>query len=330
MKNRSLAVAYVLTLFCNALIFGFGARECKGENLTLAVSTLTFGHSPLWVAQRKGFYSQEGLDLEIPVLESGSRSMQALLGGSAQLAATGPEDLIRATEAGTPTVILAGVLNGLTHSLMANPKFKRVADLKGGKVAASSVTGSVTYALKVMLAKNDVHYPKDYLIIQIGGSGVRFAALKGGGIDAALVAEPLVLVAEEAGLSNTGFVGDYLPQIQVTVIGVKSDWAKANRGLVVRYLKGLVRTFRWLYANKEEGTEATSAIAKVEKKFGARGYQIYTEKRVWPIDGSPTMEGIKVVLDSMHADKILATPQRPEKYVDLSYLNEALKQLGPK
>jgi NitT/TauT family transport system substrate-binding protein len=256
--------------------------------------------------------------------------MQALLGGSTQLVATTPEDLIRATEAGAPTVILAGVLNGLTHSLMANPKFKRVGDLKGGKVAASSITGSVTYALKLMLAKNDVHYPKDYLIIQIGGSGVRFAALKSGGIDAALVAEPLALVAEEAGLNNIGFVGDYLPHMQVTVIGVKSDWAKANRPLVVRYLKGLVRTFRWLYANKEEGIEATSAIAKVEKKFGARGYQIYTGKQVWPIDGSPTMEGIKVVLDSMHTDKILAAPQRPEKYVDLSYLNEALKQLGAK
>ncbi len=328
MAHRSLIIVSILLSV--ALVFGFGGAESRAENLTLAVSTLTFGHSPLWVAQRKGFYGQEGLELEIPALESGSRAMQALLGGSAQIAATTPEDLIRATEAGTPTVILAGVLNGLTHSLMANPKIKRIADLKGGKVAASSVSGSVTYALKFMLAKNDLQYPKDYLIIQIGGSGVRFAALKGGGIDAALVAEPLALVAEEAGLNNAGLVSDYLPHMQVTVIGVRSDWAKANRGLVVRYLKGLVRTFRWLYANKDEGIEATSAVAKVEKKFGARGYKIYTEKQVWPMDGSPTMEGIKVVLDSMYADKILATPQRPEKFVDLSYLNEALKQLGAK
>lgn len=318
------------SILLGVFIISFGPTECRAENLTLAVSTLTYGHSPLWVAQRKGFYGQEGLELEIPALESGSRAMQALLGGSAQLAATTPEDLIRATEAGSPIVILAGVLNGLTHSLMTNPKIKRVADLKGGKVAASSVSGSVTYALKFMLAKNDLQYPKDYLIIQIGGSGVRFAALKGGGIDAAPIAEPLALVGEEAGLNNVGLVSDYLPHFQVTVIGVRSDWAKANRGLVVRYLKGLVRTFRWLYANRDEGIEATSAVAKVEKKFGARGYKIYTEKQVWPIDGNPTMEGMKVVLDSMHADKILAAPQRPEKYVDLSYLNEALKQLGVK
>jgi ABC-type nitrate/sulfonate/bicarbonate transport system substrate-binding protein len=330
MRMRNLTATLSRIVVGGLLILGFGASESRGESLKLGVSTLTYGHSPLWVAQRKGFYGQEGLDLEIPALESGSRAMQALLGGSTQLVATTPEDLIRATEAGTPTVILAGVLNALTHSLVAGPKFKRAADLRGGKVAASSVTGSVTYALKLMLAKNDLHYPKDYIIIQIGGSGVRFAALKGGGIDAALVAEPLALVAEEAGLSNIGFVGDYLPKMQVTVVGARSDWAKANRDVVVRYLKGLVRTFRWLHGNKEEGIEATSAVAKVEKKFGARGHGIYTARQVWPIDGNPTIEGMKVVLDSMHADKILATPQRPEKYLDLSYLNEALKQLPAK
>ncbi len=118
--------------------------------------------------------------------------------------------------------------------------------------------------------------------------------------------------------------------MQVTVIGAKSDWAKANRPLVVRYLKGLVRTFRWIYANKDEAVDATSNIAKVEKKFGARGYQIYTTRQVWPVDGAPTLAGMKVVLDSMDTDKILAAPQRPERYVDPSYLNEALKQLGAK
>ncbi len=327
MKGRNVAGTFGVTLFLIGFLFGLDPAESGGENLTLSLSTLTFGHSPLLVAQKKGFYGQEGLEVQIPVLESDSRAMQALLGGSVQLAATGPENLIRATEAGTPTVILAGVLNGLTHSLMASPKFKRVGDLRGGKVAASSVTGSVTYALKLMLAKNDLQYPKDYLIIQIGGSGMRWAALQSGGIDAALVAEPLTLIAEEAGLSNLGFVGDYLPHMQVTVVAAKSDWARANRGVVVRYLKGLVRTFQWIYGNKEEAIEATSSVAKVEKKFGARGYGIYTARHVWPSDGSPTLEGIKVVLDYMREAKILSSSQRPEKYVDLSYLNEALKEL---
>lgn len=321
------AGSFTLTLFLFGILLSFAPEESRGENLTLSVSTLTYGHSPVFVAQNKGFYSQEGLEVQIPVVESGSRAMQALLGGSVQLTASTPEDIIRAAEAGTPMVILAGVLNGLTHSLMASPKFKKMEDLRGGKVAASSVTGTVTYALKLMLAKRDLQYPKDYLIIQIGGSGVRWAALRNGGIDAALVAEPLTLVAEEAGLSNLGFIGDYLPHMQVTVIAAKSEWARANRALVVRYLKGLVRTFRWIYGNKEEAIEATSAVAKVEKRFGARGYEIYTKRHVWPVDGGPTVDGLKVVLDYMREAKMLSAPQRPEKYVDASYLNEAIKEL---
>lgn len=178
-----------------------------------------------------------------------------------------------------------------------------------------------------MLAKNDLQYRKDYFLIQIGGSGVRWAALKSGSIDAALVAEPLGLMAEEAGLNNLGSVADYLPRIQVTVVAAKSDWARANRALVIRYLKGLVRTFRWIYSNKEEAIDATSAVAKVEKRFGARGYEVYTTRKVWPLDASPTIEGIKVVLDSMREARTLSSSQGPEKYVDSTYLNEAIEEL---
>jgi NitT/TauT family transport system substrate-binding protein len=309
-------------------LFCFTASPSRGESLALSLSSLSLGTSPPLLAQKKGFYGQEGLDVQTTVVESGTRAMQALLGGSVQLAATGPEDFIRATEAGTPMVILAGVLSSLTHSLMASPKFKRVEDLRAGKVAVSGLTGSVTYALKFMLAKHNLHYPKDYLIIQIGGPAVRWAALKSGNIDATLVAEPLTLVAEESGLSNLGFVGDYLPRLQVTAIAAKSDWARANRGLVVRYLKGLVRTFQWLYSHKDEAIEATSETAKVEKRFAARGYEIYTKRRVWPPDGSPTMEGLKVVLDGMREGKTLASSASPEKYVDLSYLAQAQRELG--
>ena len=328
MPTRKVAAFIVVFCLWTTWLFGFGAAESRGEDLTLSLSSLSLGTSPPLLAQRKGFYGQEGLDVQVTVVESGTRAMQALLGGSVQIAATGPEDFIRATEGGTPMVILAGVLNSLTHSLMAGPKFKRVGDLRGGKVAVSGLTGSVTYALKFMLAKNNLQYPKDYLIIQIGGPAVRWAALKSGGIDATLVAEPLTLVAEESGLSNLGFVGDYLPHMQVTAIAAKSDWARANRGIVVRYLKGIVRTFQWLYSNKDEAIEVTSAVAKVEKRFGVRGYEIYTKRHVWPSDGSPTMEGLKVVLDYMREGKTLSSSASPEKYVDLSYLEQAKRELG--
>jgi len=96
----------------------------------------------------------------------------------------------------------------------------------------------------------------------------------------------------------------------------------------VRYLKGLVRTFQWIHSDRDGAIEATSAVAKVEKKFTARGYEIYTKRRIWPSDGSPNMEGMKVVLDYMREGKMLSSSQRPEKYVDLSYLEQAKRELG--
>ena len=67
----------------------------------------------------------------------------------------------------------------------------------------------------------------------------------------------------------------------------------------MRYLKGLVRTYQWLYDNKDEAVEATSSVAKLEKKLAMRGYEIYTKRQVWPTDGSPSIDGMRVVLDYM-------------------------------
>ena len=89
-----------------------------------------------------------------------------------------------------------------------------------------------------------------------------------------------------------------------------------------------MRTYQWLYKNRDEAIEATAAVAKVERKFAARGYEIYTKRRVWPIDGSPAMDGMKVVLDYMRDGKMLSSSAGTEKYVDLSYLEQAKRELG--
>ena len=64
-------------------------------------------------------------------------------------------------------------------------------------------------------------------------------------------------------LSNLGYIGDYLSHMQGNVISANSDWARANRAVVVRYLKALVRTFRWIYNNKEEAVQLTSKVARL-------------------------------------------------------------------
>ena len=89
-----------------------------------------------------------------------------------------------------------------------------------------------------------------------------------------------------------------------------------------------MRTYQWLYRNRDEAIEATSAVAKVERKFATRGYEIYTKRQVWPMDGSPAIDGMKVVLDYMRDGKMLSSSAGAEKYVDLSYLEQAKRELG--
>lgn len=67
------------------------------------------------------------------------------------------------------------------------------------------------------------------------------------------------------------------------------------------------RSRKLLKKSPAENCKAMFVVAKMEKKFGARGYEIYTKRRVWPYDGSPAMEGMRVVLDYMREAKMLSS-----------------------
>jgi ABC-type nitrate/sulfonate/bicarbonate transport system substrate-binding protein len=60
-----------------------------------------------------------------------------------------------------------------------------------------------------------------------------------GQVSAAFLVLPWVYAAEEQGSKNLGFYKDYFPNYQLTVMAVKRGWAERNRGLMVRFLKGL-------------------------------------------------------------------------------------------
>ena len=104
-------------------------------------------------------------------------------------------------------------MNRLPLTLVAQPRFKRIADLKGAKLGTSSLTeGTAIYTME-MLARHGLHYPGDYEFAVVGVHPARWKALQEGTIDAAVQPIPFDFMALDAGYSNLGNVGDYIPEV---------------------------------------------------------------------------------------------------------------------
>ena len=100
------------------LLFGFVVSPATAQEklrFYLGASSKTLGYSPLWVAAKKGFFEQQGLDVQLLLLRGTPMTVQALAGASLNVGSGSPEAFIEASERGLDLVIIGGVINGLTR-----------------------------------------------------------------------------------------------------------------------------------------------------------------------------------------------------------------------
>jgi hypothetical protein len=194
------------SVIVTTVLFLLHAAPCGSqERIKLRVSsaTKTLGYGPLWIASKMGFFERQGLDVDLVVIRASDVGIQALAGGSLEIAGSSADAPIAAVEKGLDLVMVGGIINGLTQSIMAAKKYKTYADLRGATFGAISLTSGVTFALRQVLKVKGLEYPRDYKLLVIGGTPQTYAALTAGQIDAAALSLPVNYAAEEQGFNDS-------------------------------------------------------------------------------------------------------------------------------
>jgi len=295
----------------------------------LGASSKTLGYSPLWVATKKGFFDQQGFDVQLVLLRGVPMTLQALAAGSLHFGSGGPEPYIEASERGLDFVVTGGIINGIAQFLIAAKNYKTYEDLRGATFGTASLTGGTITALREALKLKGLEYPRDYkLLVIAGGSSANLAALQSGQIAATTVAVPLNFAAEESGLNVIGRLSEGIAHFQTNALVARRSWAEKNRPLMVRFMKAMVLTFRWIFENRDATVEFLSKEMQLKPVHARKGWEFYTQNRFWPPDGDVTMEGMKNNI-RIYAEQTGAKGPLPDasKYVDQSYLREALKEI---
>jgi ABC-type nitrate/sulfonate/bicarbonate transport system substrate-binding protein len=216
-------------------------------SLVIAGGSVGFNWLPVFVAQRQGIFSQHGLSVESRRMGAVDKATAAVKSGEADLAITPPEGAVADCLREGNLRIVAGNVNRLPLTLIANPRYSRIEDLKGGRLGTSSLTeGTAIYTMEV-LARHGLHYPEDYSFAVVGVHPARWQALQEGTIDAAVQLIPLNFVAIDAGYANLGEVTDYIPEIIFTALIGRSDWLRDHAETVTALLRSLIEATRWLY-----------------------------------------------------------------------------------
>jgi NitT/TauT family transport system substrate-binding protein len=317
-----------LQLVC--LIFALPAVAAAQEAIKfpVAASSKVLGFAPLWAASGMGFLKREGLDSEVAAIRGTAPTMQALVSDSIYVVLSANDGPIGLAEKGMDVAIIAAG-SKTTHMIMGGKAFKTYEDLRGATIGSSTLTSGTAFLLKRVLKTKGLEYPKDYKLVNVGGSGPAFTALTTGNIAAAILAVPISFRAQEMGFNLIGKITDIFPNYLLSSFSVRREWAAEHRQEVVRFLKAVLQARKWLEENKKAGAEFLAKELDMKPKLAEQGLDYYLTHRAWEPDLNIDLDGLKTVVE-IYAEQagIKGPTPNPEKYVDLSYLQQVWKELG--
>ena len=179
------------------------AQGLEKSKLTIAVGGKNlYYYLPLTIAEQLGYFKAEGLDVTIVDFAGGSRALQAVVGGSADVVSGAFEHTINMQSKGQP--MRAFVLQGAAPQIVLgiNPKtmpnFKSVADLKGKKIGVTAPGSSTNVLANFVLAKAGLK-PSDVSFVGVGAGSGAVAAMRAGQIDAMSNLDPVITLLMRSG-----------------------------------------------------------------------------------------------------------------------------------
>jgi NitT/TauT family transport system substrate-binding protein len=292
------------------------------EKIRIVYSSISGNMAPLWVTHEKGFFRRYGLDVELVLVEGGSRAAQTLASGDAALAQMAGAGVIQSNLKGADVVMVAGILNTMNYEFIVDKNIQRPDQLKGKAVAVSRVGSSSDFAIRFALDKYGLVPGKDVSIVEIGTQPDRFAALEAGRIQGVMLEIPLTHKAKKMGfrvLANLKMLG---LEYQHTGIATTRGLIKSQPDLVRKVMKAYVEGIHYYKTHRKE---SLAVLAKYLKTNDAEALkEIYEDIGLVlvPEKPYPTLKGIGVMLEELRGKEPKAQTARPEQFVDLTFVKE--------
>ena len=295
------------------------------DRIRIAVSNPNMPNLTVAMAQKKGFFKEANLDAEI-IRMNPNVAITAL--------ATGDVDycqlfgaVVGGAIAGLPVKIVAGFLDNWPMTLIAQPEYKSLKDLKGKTLGISSFGATPDVAARLMLKQSGIDADKEIKILALGSDAARLAALKQRIVDVVVISPPADAQMEKQGyrilarayeLFNFPYLG----------LGTHTRKIKEKPEEIRATIRATIRANRFIRDNRDEAVRTLITWGKVEQEFAYASYDAL--RNLFNADGGVPEDGLRLVIDQARRSAKITREITPAEVVDLSFLREAQAELGIK
>jgi NitT/TauT family transport system substrate-binding protein len=297
------------------------------KKVRMGSSSTNVSFLALYTAFHRGFFKDEGIDLEIIYMPANLAST-AVLNGDIDYngAVTGT---IGAAVRGQPMKVLLFTVARPLLFLVSKKEIKDMKQLRGKKVAGSSPGGSATLIADKVLKHYGLDPGKDVSLLPMGGAAAsRYAVLETGVVDASFLSVPENIIALEKGFNELVFAGDVV-EFPQNGFGTSEKKLKENPDEVYRMVRATLRglQFVWDPNNRDAVTNVMMKQWRVNDRKMA-GEMSRHVNRVLTKDAYVKPESVQVLVDLARESAKVTKPVNAMEVVDFSFLDKARKELG--
>jgi len=312
-RSRS-AISNLLLL---VLLF-FSPKLLLAQEPLRAGTIFSATQAPLWAAKEGRYFEKYGIkNLEVIQFSGGQPVTRALIGGDIQISTTGGAAVVNARLKGADTVIIARTVGVFPYTLYVGKDIRDAGELKGKKVAVSTVGGSGYVAMQYALRKIGLDPDKDVAMLQLGDFGTRLASLAAGTVQGTLLLPPFTLRARDLGLRPLyDLVGSGI-QYPINQITTRQSFIKSQRETVKNFMRGFVAGLARFRTDREFGAKVLGKnLRETDPKILQETYDFWL--KVFPRVPNPGPEDATVFLEFMQIKE-----QRDwREFVDTSVMDE--------
>jgi NitT/TauT family transport system substrate-binding protein len=250
--------------------------EVAGGRTKLTVGVVPIADvAPIQLGIDKGFFQEEGLDVELHTGQGGAAIVPQVVSGDVQVGFSSTPTLLAAAGEGLPIEIVAPAVGSpprkegrgenVEGALMVGRKsaIRGYPDLAGKTVAVNALGNVIDVTLNAALERHGVdHDSVERLEVPFPDM---LAALDAGRVDAAFLATPFKTIAEQSGKYRAvGFsIYEARPELIHTTYFVSREWADGNEQVLERFLSALRRSMLYAAGHERETREAVGALVEL-------------------------------------------------------------------
>jgi ABC-type nitrate/sulfonate/bicarbonate transport system substrate-binding protein len=314
-----------------ALLLGFTvAGVARAQETKVTVMVFRGGQNlPLFAAQEQGFLAKRGLAVNVIFAPSADELPRVLGDGRVQIIHSTSDNVVKIHDVDKlDAALIVGGDNAHNH-IIVQQDIGKLEDLRGQTIALDTSTSGYAFMLFAILKQHGLN-KSDYAVKTVGATPRRLEAMINDKSNkAAVLNPPFSIQAVKAGLKDLGSAVSMIGPYQGPAGYTLRSWAKANEETLVKYLQAYIEGVRWVLdpANKAAATQMLARRLELSPDIAAAVYDIITDTNEgFAKDGRFDLEGFKNVL-RLRAEYEGVAPAAPEKYLDLSYYEKALKGL---